>query len=235
MATLLSALITDVRTRLVAPIATDLYWTDAEILIWLNQGIKDLWRAINDNYQNYFLTVDATNVYLAANGTTVTGTPADVSIVRKITPRSLSTYPYVRFEHRPFDHRDFVAAEAQGAVDTQTARLIYFDVTDAGGPVAAPTIRVAPSLSSQMLLTLGYVPVLATKTATDNNPIPGESDNALVSYAVAYARGREREDRGPDPEWIRMYATEKANILVSLTPRQTQDEVVAEALFQEFW
>lgn len=233
MATLLSALIADVRSRLIEP--TPNFWSDAELLVWINQGIKDLWRAINNNNQNYFLTLDSTHVSLAANASTLSGVPADVSIVRRITPRSLTTYPYTKFEYRPCDHKDFVAAEAQGAVDNNVARLIFFDVTDAGAPVAAPTIRVAPMLSAAMDLTLGYVPVLTAKASTDSNPIPGESDNALVCYCAAYARCREREDRSPDPGWIAMYATEKANILVSIDPRQTQDEKVAEALFQEFW
>ena len=236
MATTLQVLIDQVRAHLVAPITTDLFWTDAELVAILNNGIKDLWKAINDDYQNYFLTVDITNVSLAASSNTLTGVPTNVGIVRNLEARDLSAYPYLKFEHRAWDHKDFVAARAQGTIESSNARLLYFDVTDAGSPVGAPTIRVAPKVSAALLLSLSYVPGLTTLTASGTNPIPGESDQALICWGVAYARAKEREDRAPDPAWIAIYEkVEKAKLLVSLTPRQTQDEEVAEALFEEYW
>jgi hypothetical protein len=238
MATTLQSLLTDVRSHLIAPITgdnADEFWTDAEILGILNRGVKELWRAINDNYQNYFLTVDKTNVSIVVGTDLLSGVPADCSIIRKIGPRDPATYPYLKFEARPFDHKDFVAAETQAALDPSQARLVYFYISQAGAPVAAPEIHIAPQMTAAVNLTLGYVPTLATLTASDNNPIPGESDQALINWGVAWARAKEREDRTPDPGWLTLYATEKTNILASLTPRQTQDEEVAEALFEEYW
>jgi hypothetical protein len=238
MATTLQSLLTDVRSHLIAPISgdnADTFWQDSEIVSILNRGIKELWRAINDNYQNYFLTVDKTNVTIAASTELLAGVPSDVAIVRKLTPRDPASYPYLKFEYRNFDHKDFIAAETQAALDPSQARLVYFYISQAGAPVAAPEIHIAPLLSAVVNLTLGYVPVLATLAATGYNPIPGESDQALINWGVAWARAKEREDRSPDPGWLQMYATEKANILVSLTPRQTQDDDVAEAMFEEYW
>lgn len=238
MATTLQSLITDIRSHLIAPIAgdnADEFWTDAELLGHLNRGIKELWRSINDNYQNYFLTVDQTNVSIVASTEVLSGVPSDVSIVRLIGPRDRKSYPYLKFEYRNVDHKDFIAAQTQGAIDSGQARLVYFYISQAGAPVVTPEIHIAPMLTAAVPLQLGYVPVLATLTATDNNPIPGESDQALIDWGVAWARAKEREDRGPDPGWITMYATEKQNILVSLSPRQTQDEEVTEALFEEYW
>ncbi len=233
MATTLQTIIDRTRLRLIESAAN--YWSDTELLAIINDGIRDLWRAINDNYQDYFLTVDATNVYLAANGTTLTGVPSDVSIVRGIEARDLTAFPYVRFEFRPWGHRDFITAREQGSLSADQVRLFFFCITDAGSPVGTPVIRVAPAITTQLNLTLSYVPTIATLAATGNNPIPGESDAALVAWTVAYARAKEREDRGPDPGWLSIYATEKNNILVSLTPRQTQDEELAEALFEPYW
>jgi len=241
MATLLSSLITDIRSHLNAPSAgsgivnADLFWTDAELLSILNRGIKDLWRSINDNFQNYFLTNDITNVTIAASTSNLAGVPSDVAIIRFIGPRDPKTYPYLKFEYKNVDHRDFIAATTQGALDPTQARLIYFYISQAGAPVAAPTITIAPQVTSVVQLKLAYVPVLSAVAANGNNPIPGESDQALISWGVAWARAKEREDRSPDPAWIQMYATEKQNILTSLTPRQTQDEEVTEALFEEYW
>lgn len=238
MATTLTSIIAQIRTHLVAPSAgdnADLFWTDAELVSILNNGARDLWRAINDNYQNYFLKVDTTNVSLPANTELLLGVPSDVAIVRFIGPRSPATYPYLKFEYRNFDHRDFVAATTQAALQPDQVRLAYFYISQAGAPVGAPEIHVAPLVTAAIPLKLGYVPTLATLAAADVNPIPGESDQALINWGVAWARAKERDDRSPDPAWIQMYATEKQNILVSLTPRQTQDEEVAEALFEEYW
>jgi len=235
MATAITALVAQVRSHLNETTAA--FWTDDELTLILKNGIKDLWRAINDNFQNYFLTIDATNVSLAAGAYSLTGVPADVSIVRLIEPRSLTSYPFVRFLHRPYDHPEFQAARAAGTFDPSQLGTIYFDVSDAGAPVAAPTIRVAPAISAAMLLTLGYVPTLIYSGvgAFTDNPIPGESDQALINWGVAYARAKERADRSPAPAWVQMYSAAKQNILTSLTPRQTQDETIAEGMFEDYW
>lgn len=238
MATTLQSLITDVRSLLIAPISgdnADEFWTDAELLGHMNRGIKELWREINDLYEDHFLTVDKTNVSLLANTEQLSGVPADVAIVRLITPRSPATYPYLRFEAKSYDHKDFIAAETQSAQDSSHIGLVYFYVSQAGAPVAAPEIHTAPLVNADIPLTLKYVQTLPLYTATDTNPIPGESDQALISWTHAWARAKEREDRSPDPNIIGTYTAERMKILASLAPRQTQDEEVAEAIFEELW
>ncbi len=79
-----------------------------------------------------------------------------------------------------------------------------------------------------------YVYTLPTLLDTDSNPIPGESDNALIAWCVAYAKAKEQEteQRVPDPGWLAIYNTEKQGLLVALTPRQEQEEEIAEGLFE---
>ncbi len=233
MATLLSALITKVRVHLNEPSAR--FWSDTELLGHMNAGIRDLKRAISDLFQDYFLTVDTTHVTMPASTGTLSGVPADVGVVRSIEPASLSTYPYVRFEYRRDDHKDMVSARAQGTIDTNSVRLIYYSISGAGAPVAAPTIRVAPMISATMAVRLAYDPSLAELTAASTNPIPGELDHGVICWTVAHAQAKQRPDRMPDPGWLAMYANEKKNAMVSLAPRQTQTEIVAEALFEELW
>ena len=72
-------------------------------------------------------------------------------------------------------------------------------------------------------------------TSASNNPIPGESDNAVVAWTVAYARAKEREDRSPDPNWLAVYATEKQHLLQSLGLRQLQEPEFADAMFMSYW
>lgn len=234
MATTLQTIVDITRRHLNAPAATETFWTDAELVAIINRGIRDLWRSINDNFQDYFLTVDSTNVSLAAGAGQLTGVPAGVSIIRALEPRTLSTAQIV-FRPKPYDHADFQSARAATAINPSQGGTVWWHVIGAGAPVAAPTILVAPTLASTLNLTLIYVPTIDDVAIGANNPIPGESDNALVAWAVAYARAKEREDRSPDPAWISVYGTEKQEILVGLTPRQTEEEDVVEAMFEQYW
>ncbi len=235
MATTFTSLIAQSRIPLLEPVAS--FWADTELLAYLIDGARDLWRAVLDLHQEHFLTVDVTNVSLAANGTSLTGTPADVFRVHTIEVRDLTTSNTIQnciFEAKDFNHADFVAARGMSAQDAN-GLTIYFCLIGAGGPVAAPTIRVAPKLTAALNLTLGYIPTLGTIVTGDNNPIPGESDHALIAWAVAHAKAKERPDGTPDPEWLSIYATDKKNLLAALTPRQEQDEEYAQALFEEYW
>jgi hypothetical protein len=215
--------------------ATAKFWSDVELVALTNRGIRDLWRAINDNYQDYFLTIDATNVSQAASALSLTGVPTDVAIIRGLEPRVLSSYPTLHYRPKNYNHADFMSARARSDTDPAYGGTIWWHAVGAGAPVAAPTIYVAPSLTAAVPLRLTYVPVLTEKVIGDANPIPGESDNALIAWTVAYARAKEREDRSPDPSWMAVYGTEKQNILISLSPRQTDEEDVAEALFEQWW
>lgn len=236
MATALSSLITIARASLIEPTAN--FWTDAELVSILNLGIADLWRGINELRQKHFCTLDTTNVYLAASGTTLTGVPADLFRVHMLEPRDLSSSGSSRmlhFEPKSYEHPEFQAARASDSLDPSSGGTIYWEQGSAGGPVAAPVVYIAPTVTSQVLLKLMYVPTLGTYVAGDNNPIPGHADQALVNWLVAYARAKEREDRSPDPGWIELYATEKRNLIRGLDERQVQDQETADAMFQPYW
>jgi len=235
MATLLSALITDARKHLNETAAA--YWSDAELTAIANKGMKDLWRQINDLYENYFVTVDDTNVTLAASTATLTGVPTDVFRVVTIEPRivgSTNPNPGVIFKPRSYTHPDFQKARAMGDV-TPTGTVIFYDLMNPGAPVGAPSIRVAPTISSAINLRLVYNQVIPDVTTAQSNPIPGESDNAIVAWIVAYARAKERDDRAPDAEWLAIYATEKTNLTSQLTPRSIQEPQVVEGMFEDQW
>jgi hypothetical protein len=137
----------------------------------------------------------------------------------------------VLFVPRDYNSADFTNARSRTAQDPTSGLTVFYTLTQAGAPVGAPTVLTAPPLSSAVNLRFVYVPTIAAKIAADNNPIPGESDNALVAWTVAYARAKEREDRSPDPNWLTVYRTEKDNLLTRLTPRQTQEPDVVEDIW----
>lgn len=228
---LASALIGHVRVHLVEP--TPFYWTDAELLVHLNLGVKDLWRAISDNFQDYFFAVNE-GVSLEAGDLTLTNVPANVAKVIGIEPLTGGEQALV-FVPRSYTHHDMAIARLGGGSDPQGVSTIYYAMTGAGAPVGAPTIHVAPRLSARLGLRLVYLPTVPalTLTPTDSpNPVPGESDDALICWTVAHGLAREREDRRPDPDWLVKYGNEKTNILTFLTPRQNDEPDVVEGLFE---
>lgn len=236
MATLLSSLESQARLHLLETTAS--FWSSAELIDICNLGIKDLWGAIVDLHQEHFFTVDATNVSLAANTATLTGVPTDVFRVLLIEPRdtsSAATGRNIEFIPRDYNSPEFSNARASDDEDPSGAINIYYAIAAAGAPIGAPTIHIAPQLSSALLLRLVYIPIQAAVLSSGNNPIPGESDNALIAWIVAYARAKEREDRAPDPGWLAIYSTEKQGLLTRLTPRQEQEPEHVRSVFEGYW
>lgn len=235
MATLISAIETQARRHLLETSAS--FWSSAELVDLIIAGIKDLWRDTVDLKQEHYLTVDITNVSLAASTATLTGVPTDVHKVYLIEPlntSNTSSNEGLVFTPLDYNHKLFNAARAQDDVSPNN-ETIYYAITGQGAPVGAPTIRIAPKVTAAVSLSFSYIPTLATMTSSSNVPIPGEADNALVAWCVAYARAKEREDRSPDPNWIAIYSTEKSHLLQSLGVRQYQDLQFVDGLNEEFW
>ncbi len=208
------------------------FWSDDELLQIMILGAKDLWRAFIDLHQEHFFTVDDTNVTLPANATVLDGVPANVHRVLLIASRDAQSR-LVKFQPRAYTSPEFLAALNREAVSPDGA-TIYYDMTGAGAPVGAPTVYTAPMVSADVDVRLVYIPTLSgTLSFDDVNPVPGESDAALVAYTVAFALAKDREDRSPDPNWLAVYSTEKNSCLVASTPRQEQEAPVVKGVFDD--
>jgi hypothetical protein len=223
MATLIGTIVASARTTLIETSAS--YWSDPELLELAQAGVKDLWKKIIDLGKDHFVTIDSTNVAIAASTSALTGVPADVFRVIALQPRTLGITSSNRgliFKPRELNHPDWVQSESADAVDPAN-RVIYYAIVNAGAPVGAPAIYISPCVTAAVLCTLKYIPTLADLTVGSTNPIPGESDIAIKHYIIAFARSKEREDRAPDPEHLSIYATEARNLLTVLTPRSIQE------------
>jgi hypothetical protein len=210
------------------------FWSSDELIAHANHAIQDLWKAILDAHGDHFKTTDITNVTTTADGETLTGVPTDVFRILRIEPRDVSStgsYRNVIFKPWSTDSDEAQEARSWGSVDPTIGVTVFFELEQAGAPIAAPTVRIAPKLTVAVPLRFVYAPVIATKTASDDNPIPGSTDNAVVAWMVAYARAKEREDRMPDPNWLAIYGTEKRNTLTAITPRQEQEPEVVQDMF----
>lgn len=217
------------------------FWTDAELLDYATRGTTDLWAAILDLHQEHFFTIDESSCSIAADTATITGVPSDMFRVGRIEPVNMTSsgsLRNLRFEPRDYNHPDFIAARGEDNVDPSSGdAVIFYCITGAGTPTGAPTIRIAPKMSSAISaggIRLAYVPNLSVSSflTTTSNPIPGESDNALIAWIVAFARAKESETHSPDPGWLAIYSTEKQTLTVRLTPRQTQEPDYVEGMFE---
>lgn len=210
-----------VRRHLGMNAGEDAEWTQDELMDLMNLAFRDLWRDILDLGEDYFQTVDASNVSQASSATTISGVPADVHRILQIEPRDLSAIAGLKYEPRPFAAPDILVQRALASA-APSAKTHYFVVHGSAAPSAAPTIQVSPKVSSNILLTMVYIATLATKVSTDTNPIPGESDQAVVAFTMAYALCKKSPDRQPDPKWIRTFELEKERLLDSLEDRVRQ-------------
>jgi len=244
MATALSSIETQARRHLLEASAS--FWSSAELIDIINNGIKDLWRPTVDLKEEHYLVWDVTNVTLAADTGTLSGVPEDVYKIYLIEARDVSSdsdNKNLHFEPLDWNHPKFRAARTSDAISPSNA-VIYYAAMGAGAPVdydsdtvpgANLTIRVAPQVSTATNLSMGYVPTLPALTASQEHPIPGEADQALINWTVAWARAKERDDRSPDPNWIAAYSTEKTNLLNSLGLRQLQEPKLVDAFFEDYW
>jgi hypothetical protein len=217
------------------------FWTEQELYNLLTNGAKDLWKGTVDLHEGHFVTIldDQSMVYPAGSSgvtTSFTGVPSDCFKILMIEPHDLgasgsSPASGRYFKPQKFNSQNFQAARGMSVQDSTNFLTVYYDILNAGSPVGAPLIVGAPPVSSAVPIRLTYVHTLATLAETDNNPIPGESDNALIAWTIAYGYAKQREDRTPDPGWLAIYSTEKQQLLKALSPRQEQEEQVAEGLF----
>lgn len=245
MATKIQSVIQVVRRYLVEPEPN--FWSDDELVGIAQTGIRDLWRDTVDLKQEHFLKSvnDGSVVYPtgsianSTNGGTqdMQGVPTDVHKVYMIEPLSLTengSNEGLQFRPLPYNDYRFQLQRSRPPIDPEND-TIYYAIHGQGGPVNAPTIRCAPTVTVAVPVSFTYVPVLGMLRATDVIPIPGEADNAVIAWTVAYARAKEKDDRAPDPAWLTVYATEKAHLLGSLGIRQYQEATFSDAVFEEYW
>lgn len=218
----------------------DQFWSDDELLDIARRGTTDLWAAYVDLHEEHFLTVDVTNVTLDASATSLSGIPADTFRVYLIEPRDISQSGTTRdlaFIPRDYNHPEFINARSWAGQTPSGGLNIFYALAGAGAPNGAPTIYIAPTITAAIDLRFVYIPTLGVAQYTLNtfNPIPGESDHAVIAWIVAYAMGKESADKMPNPGWLSVYATEKQSLLMRSVPRQEQDPIYVDGLFDCYW
>lgn len=231
MATEVKDIIRQVRTRLGGK--TTGTWPDADLRDYFRHGCLDLWGAILDVHGGHY--IEEKRVVLKANESTIGDVPENCFRVQFIEPwntTSSGDWPDLKFTPKRYNSEDFRAARSLDATDVGSAEEILYDVTGVGAPIQAPLIRIAPQITTDLTLRLAFNP---TVVIADYNPIPGESDNALIAWVTAWARSRERQDRMPDPGQLAIYATEKQSILTRMDPRQEQEPPEVVGLFDHLW
>jgi len=217
------------------------YWTDAELTSIMRLGAQDMWGAILDLHQDYYFKINDKDVYLRRRDAYLSGIPADCFRITLLEPRDTSVTGIghqVLFVPRKYNHPDFIVARTLDAQDpgSMPARQIYYQIVGLGAPSEPMRVVTAPLLNADLPLRLVYNQTIwpDSDNAPEMNPLPGEGDNALKAWTIAYARAKETDGRTPDAGWLGIYATEKAQMLVRLTPREEQEPDVVEDMFQGY-
>ena len=243
--TTLQYILGQVRAQLVETVAR--FWSDQELLDIMNLAITDLWGAILDLHQDHYWKINGNDagtgdVYYRANDTQLSGIPQDCFRIQLIEPRDTTvtgTGHACIFVPRKFNHPDFSIARTLDPQDPDSlpSRQIYYAIVGEGSPANPPQVLCAPKISADLPIRLCYSPSIDRKTAGDMNPIPGGSDNALKAWTLSYAMAKEVDAAGnriPNSGWLAVYAQEKQNLLVRLTPREEQEPEVVEDMFQGY-
>lgn len=242
MPTNLGSIVARTRTQILAPlvqsgaISPDQFWTDDELVGHVVAGCRDLWRAIVDLHQDHFVAVHTAAVLPAAADALV-NVPTDLFRILYLQPRDVTeSTPSVRFRRASLASRDFTLALTRAAVDPSTGgSVVYYALVNAGSPVMTPEIYVAPRVSTAVPIRLVYVPTLpGTLNANSINPIPGESDHALMAWCAAYALGKQADGSfAPDTTWLQVYSTEKEAIKVVTEPRDASSPQIVRGVFDD--
>jgi len=236
MSTTIAAIRPVTRTRLIEPAAN--FWSDAELDAIAILGCRDLWRDIvNLKQEHYCVIKNDGSVTLPPNSSVIAGLPPDIHKVYMIEPINggeNQANTGLEFSPLPYNDRLFQFARSHPAIDPIND-TIYWALRGQGSPSDGTIIDVAPQVTSVVPISFTYIPTLGQMNADSPIPIPGEADNAIIAWTVAYARAKEREDRQPDPGWLAIYATEKGHLLESLGVRQYQEPSYAQAVFMDYW
>ena len=241
MPTPLGAIVSRTRTQILAPlvqsgaISRDEFWTDDELLAHTIAGCKDFWRAIVDLHQDHFVKIN-TQLFLPAAADALVGVPPDLFRILVLHPLTTgdSGTP-IRFRRASLTSTDFTTAMTRAPLDGSNGGLVYYALVNAGSPVMTPEIQVAPRVSGRVACRLVYVPTLPPLSAESINPIPGESDHALMAWTAAYALGKQNPDGtfAPDTTWLQVYSTEKGSILVVTEPRDASSPSIIRGVFDD--
>ncbi len=238
MSTRISDLIPQVRHHLIEETGTsNPYWSDQELTDISIRGIKDLWRSITDLKQEHYCTIDRDHVVLNSGDDKLSGVPQDVHKIYMIEPRDLSengSNHGLLFKPLPYNNNTFQLARSKAPIDPLND-TIYYALRGAGSPATLTVVDIAPKVTATVQIAFTYIPTLPVLTGADQVPIPGEADQALIAWTVAFARAKERDDRSPDTAWIQVYSVEKGSLLQSLGLRQYQEPSYVEAEFMEYW
>ena len=145
------------------------YWTDQELARHTVAGIRDLWRAMEGLNEHYQQKINDTSLTLPANTSKVSMPSAfdDLYKIKLIEPRDSGIL--LPLHKVRYDSLDAYASRGYSSVDISISeggessipqgRLYYsIDRTDRIG--RAPVLRFSPTVSSDLDLTVTYIPTL---------------------------------------------------------------------------
>lgn len=181
--------------------STAAFWTDAQILRYLNRAKDRVWLEVRKLKDDFFMETRSStdgsltilgDSYAASSFAIVAGTrdytlPPDF-VEMKLVEVITSSYEQIRFVHADLAHPDMRAALE--IVDNQNPGYFLYDI------IAARTMRIAPKSNTALDLRISYVQIIPDLSGEGSElTLPHPLYLAVEQYATAAAL---KQDRNPD-------------------------------------
>ena len=231
----LSTLRTAVRANLDE--ATAAFWTNAQLLIYLNRSKNRVWREVRKLKEDFFLiqrtsTDGALTIlgesYTASSFAIVAGTrtytlPPDF-VEMKLIEVTTSGYEFVRFQHLDLAKPEHRALRR--LTDQYAPSVFIFDL------IGSVTMTIAPLSNTALDLRLSYIRRIADLADdTDVLDVPYELADAVEAYATAAAL---KQDRAPEAATWEATGREIVASAIGSSARQITDPVFVDAFLGEW-
>ena len=233
------------------------FWTEAEMLEYLNEGLSEVWQAVRETHQNWFVKeLQSTDPITKIGGRDYNPDllrltqgrdklylPSDFRELLFIEglPPSTGTvvgdnfYPVVSFEYRNLTQRAF-RGEAFTRANGRVLSYFYDVVVSADGPY----LLIAPPLSVTEDIRCHIKYIAAPRRLRLNDTFEGtgftyEMVDALLAYVCYAAVGKEGIEAPVDSgaRLERRWNLKRELAVRSAGPKQTRDEETVEGYMED--
>lgn len=179
--------------------STASFWTNAQLLRFINRAKDRVWTEVRKLKDDYFLVQRASTdgsvtilgaTYATSSFAIVAGTrnytlPPDFSEM-KLIEVTTANYETVRFLYRDLAHPEMRAARE--ITDQQTPDVFYFDI------IGERTLAIAPLSNTALDLRLSYIPIIGDLSLdADELEMPYPLWMAVEAFATSSALKMDRD------------------------------------------
>jgi len=231
------------------------FWSNAEMLEYLNEGIHELWQNIRETHQNWFvreMTSRDTVVRIGGRDYDTANLRVQDDRERLLLPPDFQEllfiegladdtttlqvsdpfFPRIQFEYKNLTQRRF-RNDAVNFITTNVRRYLYDVVYGATGPyiIFSPPISLAEPLDIKIMY-LAMPPKLAIKDTFEATGFTTLMTDALLAY-MCYAAATKENLTENLANFGRTWNSKRELAVRAAGPKQTRDEETVEGYLED--